>query len=161
MSVSRLIPWLRMTLGFDYPSKTQPFDEILYSRSGEEHSEGVFIESDRTRWERARVTEIVRFMYDSLSRTPISIRVEVSTTDGPKHMFLTSCDLHYLAPYVPAQSVDGLVGCVVPVMYSTVQRPDMSEIFDSIDKDPEPDSCLLSIENGELVANKSQSNVET
>lgn len=120
------------------PSKTQPFDEILFSRDGERHSTGKFAQAAGHRWERARIVEITEFAYDNRGKKPFYINANIQTSDGLKEMMLMSFDLHYLAPYVPAESIDGLEGCVIPVTYSIGS-----------------DGCHLSAENGYLVTEKS------
>lgn len=158
--LSKVTVLARDVLRLDNPSKTQPFDEILFSRTGERHSTGVFAEIDGHRWERGRVDSIKSFSYDRQQKKPFSVKVMVDTVGGRKELYLTSCDFHYLAPYVPAESVDGLVGCVVPVMYSVEEDgySNMGELFGD-EYEPEPEKCMLSAENGYLVADEGDFNV--
>jgi hypothetical protein len=130
---------IKSFFGFDRPSKTEPFDKILFSRQGEEHSTGVFEKKDDYCWERATLVSIDKFSYDSYNKTPFYMDASIETSNGTKEMMLTACELHYLAPYVSAESVDGLEGCVIPVMYS----------IDS-------DNCMISAENGYLVATEEE-----
>lgn len=146
---------IKSALGLDKPSKTQPFDEILFARTGERHSTGMIAEAGEYRWERGRIISIDDFSYHPYQNKPFFIKVSVETDDGVKEMMLMSCELHYLAPYVPAESIDGLDGCVVPVMYSVSSEEetlDMSEVFgEEYEAESESEKCMLSAENGYLV----------
>jgi len=142
---------VRSVLGIDKPTKMQPFNEILNSRSGSTHQTGLIVETDEYRWERVRIQSIDSFTYDSYQNRPLSLTTIVQTMDGMKEFPLMSCELHYIAPYVPAKSVDDLEGCVVPVMYSTDSTDD-----DTLFGEQSIDSCMLSAENGYLVAEESE-----
>lgn len=150
-----MIRRIKSLFGLDKPSKMQPFDEILFARNGETHSTGMIAEAGEYRWERAEIVSIDDFSYDSFRKKPFFLTASVETSDGVKEMMLMSCELHYLAPYVPAESVDELEGCVVPVMYSVASEEkslDMSELLgEDYEAESEPEKCMLSAENGYLV----------
>jgi len=91
---------------------------MLGSGEGESHEPGPIDTARGPTRERARITAIDHLGYGPSIDGHTYLSVLVDTTDGEKAVHLSPRDLRVLAPYVPAETVNELEGCVIPVQFN-------------------------------------------